>query len=127
MKNQEAERLRMFMEKENISSDEMQTIADKPQSTISKYLNGHLRIPANVVKRLHFKYHLNFNWFYLGTGSMKVKALEKKDLVTDLTEMKADILQLSSKLLRAEETISKLVEDFYSFRNNTHTQQGHNS
>jgi transcriptional regulator with XRE-family HTH domain len=127
MKNQEAERLRMFMEKENISSEELQNLTKKLQPTISKYLNGHLRIPAAVVKMLHFKYHLNFNWFYLGTGRMKVNVLDKRDLVTDITEMKADILLVTTKLQRAEETIAKLVQDLYAFRNEMHTQQGHTS
>ena len=114
MINQERERLRMFMDSENITQDDLAALIKKNQSHISKYLSGGLKIPSSLIRAMHFEYKLNFNWFYAGTGHRKLKELEKKTLLTDTTDLKVRIMQDAARIDKLEDTLVKLVRDFYS-------------
>ncbi|WP_432714401.1 hypothetical protein [Pedobacter sp.] len=114
MINQEKERLRMFMELENIEQSDLVILSKKPQSTVSKWLSGDLKIPPTLIRDMHFKYKLNFNWYYAGTGRRKVSELDKKTLLTDTTDLKARILQDAARIDDLEKVVAKLVRDVYS-------------
>jgi transcriptional regulator with XRE-family HTH domain len=111
---QEKERLRIFMEKEGLDQEDLARLIKKNQPTISKYLTGTLRIPPKLILEMHFKYKLNFNWYYAGTGRRKVTELEKKTLLTETTELKGMIMQDTARIDKLEDTVAKLVRDLYS-------------
>lgn len=113
MNNELHDRLRIFMEKEQLDQKEMARMLNKPQSTISRYVGGQLRIPTAVLKELHIKKKLNFNWFYMGTGSMKVREHEKPTITTDIKEVKVTLAAYEARMNRMQTIIDQLVRYVY--------------
>ena len=118
----EAKRLQLFMDREDLSQKELGRIIGKPASTVNKYLKGKLIIPFQVVKTLHFKFRINFNWFYVGVGHMKLtekdKDANKKSLITDVSDIKVDQAQILARMESMEVKFNKLVRDFYAAQQN---------
>jgi transcriptional regulator with XRE-family HTH domain len=112
--DQEAKRLRLFMEREGITQDEMAELLDTNQSTVSKYLSGKLKIPLKVVKVLHLKKHLNYEWFFHGTGTVKKGVLEKRNIQTDLVDIHAGLGLMMASQDQMRDLLNKLVRDFYA-------------
>lgn len=51
-----------------------------------------LMVSIEVVQALHNKYSLSYQWFFDGTGRMKLSSDEKrKDLLTDHNELQANM------------------------------------
>ncbi|MBO9674457.1 MAG: hypothetical protein J7577_13500 [Sphingobacteriaceae bacterium] len=116
---EESKRFRFFCEKYSISAKELSTDLERDKSIISKWLFGKLKVPYDVLKHMHYKYHLNFNWYFLGTGPMKTPGLEKNTLVTDLGDLTATIKMLVAKQEAQDLLVKKLVKAIYDRNNNT--------
>lgn len=115
MKNNERNnRLRLFIDREGISQIELAESLGKDPSAISKYCAGKLAIPHQVLKTLHLKYRLNFNWFFMGTGTMKVNEKEPRRITTDLTDILASIGLLIAAQEGTDKKLDRLVRDFYA-------------
>lgn len=127
MDNALHDRLRIFMEKEQLDQKEMAKMLNKPQSTISRYVGGQLRIPTAVLKELHIKKKLNFNWFYMGTGSMKVREHEKPTITTDVKEVRVTLAAHEARMNGMQKTIDRLVRDLYDPEAKRDTSGTHNS
>lgn len=127
MNNELQDRLRIFMEKEQMDQKEMAQLLKKPQSTISRYVGGQLKIPTSVLKELHIKKKLNFNWFYMGTGSMKVREHEKPTITTDLKEVKVTLAAYDARMNRMQTIIDQLVRDLYDSEGKRDTSGTHSS
>lgn len=110
---EESERFRFFCEKFDISVKELSTDLKRDKSIISKWMYGKLKVPYEVLKHMHFRYHLDFNWYFLGTGKMKVPQIEKRNLVTDVSDLTATINMLVAKQTAQDDLIRKLIKVVY--------------
>lgn len=113
----EAKRLRMFLEREDLSTYDLAEIIEKPQPTVSKYLTGDLKIPIAVVKTLHLKLRLNYNWFFHGVGTLKVKTDEEKKIIHNLLDIEAGVGGLIAKVENMDNFIKKMARDLYAHLN----------
>ena len=113
----ESERLKFFRKAEGLSQTELGEALGCHQTQVFKYENGKNIIPLDVVKIIHAKFNMSYDWFYHGTGNPKAVKHEKK-LVTNISDMANNILILEQqiKVLKAE--IRKIGSDFYEYRNN---------
>lgn len=118
MINEEGKRLRLFIEREGISQRELAPIIKKDTAAISRYISGELKIPLNVVKTLHLVFHLNYTWFFHGVGTLKAKAVDKRNIMTDLTDIQAGLGVIMANQEEMREVMNKLIRDFYADRNN---------
>lgn len=115
MNNELGERLKLFRTKEDLSLSEMGEAVGKNKSQLSKYENGDLMVPIEVVQALHSKYGLSYQRFFDGTGRMKLSSDEKrKDILTDLNELQAKYASLEAKFKNLEVILKKLHADFYA-------------
>lgn len=124
MKNQlviEAERFRVFRKAEGLSLEELaEILGKKNHSTISKYESGTYNIPIGVVKTMHMKLQMSYEWFFHGKGNRKYTA-EKTNLVTDIKSYENAQALISNRVDAIERTLNKLVRDFYA---DLHTKNG---
>jgi transcriptional regulator with XRE-family HTH domain len=79
----EAKRLREFRKAEGLTQAQMGVVLGKDQATVQRYESGEFVISVDVVRILHEKLLLNFQWFFTGKGGRKIVP-EKTNLVTDV-------------------------------------------
>ena len=115
----EGKRLRLFIEREELTQYDLAEIVGKGQSTINKYLDGSVKIPLEVVKTLHIKLKLNYSWFFHGEGSMKLRTPEEKKILHNLVDIEAGVGALIAKQESMDETLRKLYRDFYAHIRNS--------
>jgi transcriptional regulator with XRE-family HTH domain len=111
---QEGEKLRLFMEREKITQYDLSDATGTPQESISRMWSGKVKVSTKITTYLHKKHDLNFNWFFAGTGTMKLKTKEERRLVTDITDLLAVNATLVAKVDRLEGILMKLHSDFYA-------------
>ncbi len=111
MKVDEGNRLKLFIERENLTQNDVAVMLGKQQSQISKYISGALFIPLEVVKTLHIERNLNYSWFFHGTGPMKVKDKAKATLVTDIVDLNAKIGALEAQVNKLRGLVDILLKD----------------
>ncbi len=102
------------MERENLTQQEVADVTGKSQSDINRYVKGKYTIPLSVVKTLHLKYQLNYTYFFHGTGPMKAKALEKRNIMTDLVDIHAALGVILASQEEMRGTINTLAKDLYA-------------
>lgn len=115
---EEGKRLALFIERENMSQIDLSRVIKKDCPTVSRYITGKTKIPLSVVKLLHLKYGLNYTWFFHGIGTLKIKAVDKRNIMTDLTDIQAGIGALMANQEEVRDILNKLVRDFYSSKHN---------
>jgi transcriptional regulator with XRE-family HTH domain len=111
---EESERLKLFMEREGITQKDLVELIGKDQSEVSRIINGKIKVPLALVKKLHLKYKLNYTWFFHGTSTVKVKEIEKRKLMNDVTDILATQSMLMQTVEQMRDTINKLAGDFYA-------------
>jgi transcriptional regulator with XRE-family HTH domain len=118
IQNEEGKRLQLFMERENLTQDELAAIVGKSQSDVNRYIKGKYAIPLSVVKTLHLKCQLNYTWFFHGTGTLKAKAVEKRNIMTDLVDIHAalGIIMASQEDIRKD--VNQLAKTVYANKHN---------
>lgn len=100
---QEAARLKIFLERNKIKQIELARLLDIPKQNMTRYLKGISQFPTEYALVLREKYNMSLNWFYAGSGYMiSKKDEEKKNLVTDIAELKAMLKVALSKIERLE-------------------------
>lgn len=109
----EGQRFLRLIEDEGYNQTTIGPVLGRSQGTINKYIQGNLRIPTDLVKELHLKFKMSLNWFYLGTGRMRVSDIEKKDLVTNIADLKLELAIMTNKLESNTQLMDKMYKDFY--------------
>lgn len=113
LKTDEAKQLRVFRKAENLTQDELAKILNKTQATIQKYESGEILVPSEIVKKLHEKLQMHYDWWYEKTGPRK-SVSTKKNLVRDINAMENDLALLNQKYNQLEALMKKLYRDFYA-------------
>lgn len=112
----EASRFRIFRKANNLSQEEMADLLKCSQPQITKYETGANLIPIEVPKKLNSKLQLNYEWFYNGTGSMKVVA--KKPSLNDTIELSSEVKRLTEELASLKSIVKGLVKAVYDKTSN---------
>lgn len=122
MQNEEGKRLKLFMDREGYNQQDIAKLTKRQQTTISRYISGDMKIPLEFLKTLHLKCNLNYQFIFHGTGTMKYKTAEKRNIMNDVTDMLAGlaIVMESQDQMRAD--MLKLHRELYDLKQ----KQGHN-
>ena len=72
LKNNESERFRLFRKSENLTQKGMAEVLGKEQPTVQRYESGETFVPHDVIRLLNMKLGLSYNWFFNGSGPMKI-------------------------------------------------------
>ncbi len=120
---EEGQRFLLLMEEEGHDQYSIAPIIEKPQSTVNKYIKGKIRIPAAVVKILNKKFRMSFDWFYGDGPNMKVKELPKKNLLTDIIELKLQNKLLAARLEGNIKITDKLIQEIEALKAKLDTHQ----
>lgn len=107
-------RLKQFIKSKGISQVQLAEIFDVQKGTVSKYINGALRLSNDQIRLLNNKYDLSFDWLYNGEHPMTVHKKEDKNLMLNLSDLKQLVQQLQSRVKKQEIELHKLVTDFYA-------------
>lgn len=110
----EAQRLTYFMKIVGLKAVVLCQEYGTSKSLMSKYMNGATGVPIDLVKYLHNKYKLSFNWFFSGVGNPVIKEAEKKTTMHVLTDMLVSVEALSSQIESINGKVNKLIKDFYA-------------
>lgn len=110
----DGKQLKKFLERENITQAEFAQMLDVKQPVISKYISGLLDVPLDVIKFLHRKYQMSYEWFFEGIGSMKVKEVDKKNLVSDLNDLRDTLSVLQHKVVKMDRDFKKLHAEYHA-------------
>ena len=100
---QEAARLKIFLERNNIKQIEVARLLDIPKSSMTRYLKGISQLPTEHALVLRDKYNLSLNWFYAGSGYMVSKKEDDRNLITDIAELRAHLEMANAKIKRLED------------------------
>jgi transcriptional regulator with XRE-family HTH domain len=114
----ENDRLKLFIEREGITQKDLVELSGKDQSEVSRMINGRIKVPLALVKKLHLKYKINYSWFFHGTGTVKVKEIEKRKLMNDVTDILATQSMLLQTIEQMRDTINRLAGDLYAEKHN---------
>lgn len=114
----EGRRLQLFMEREGLTHQQLADEYEIDRSQITRYISGILKVPLELVKFLHIKYRINYSWFFHGTGTMKVKELEKRKITTDITDILASQSMILAAMESMREDLNRLAKDFYATKHN---------
>lgn len=115
---EEGNRLKLFMEREGVTQPDIAAMLDVDRSQVSRYISGTQKVPLELVKALHIKYKLNYSWFFHGTGTMKIKELEQKKLMNDITDILATQGMLLATIESMRDTMNKMARDLYAQKHN---------
>lgn len=110
----EAQRLTYFMKLVGLQAVVLCNEYGAGKSIMSKYMNGITVIPTELVKYLHNKYKLSFNWFYSGIGNPVIKEAEKRTTMHVLTDIMVSVEALAAQQEAINSKVNKLIRDFYS-------------
>ena len=110
----EAQRLTYFMKLVGLKAVVLCHEYDVSKSLMSKYMNGNTGVPIELVKFLHNKYKLSFNWFFSGVGNPVIKEAEKKTTMHVLTDILVSVEALAAQQNAIDNKVNKLIRDFYS-------------
>lgn len=114
----EAKRLRAFVDQLNIPKIEFAAAMDITPPMVTKYMDGTVKIPVELVKKMNTKYGLSFTWFFTGKGSKKA-GVEEKKLIHDFGFILQNIASMEAQIEAQNRKIDKLSRDLYS-RTQTH-------
>lgn len=96
----EYQRLKIFLNKIGISQAELADMFGIDRSTMSKMLNGKLRLQIDLLQKLHYKFFLNLNWLLCGTGKMKY----------DINDNEVNFVEDQNKNEKYSECLEKYVK-----------------
>lgn len=98
--------------------DKSQTKAAKKigitQTNLSNMENSISPIKSDVIKTLSEVFGMSNEWFFHGIGKAKSATPDKKDLITDIAQMKESVLMLTKdiKILKATQNhLIKIIEN----------------
>jgi len=124
----EYQRLKIFLNKIGISQAELADMFGIDRSTMSKMLNGKLRLQIDLLQKLHYKFFLNLNWLLCGTGKMKydvnddniniVEEQNKKDRYNECLEKYVKVLEELNDLRKKVEFLLEKQSQQESNKNN---------
>lgn len=110
----EAQRLSYFMKLVKLPAVVLSSEYGTSKSLMSKYMNGNTGVPIELIKFLHNKYKLSFNWFFSGVGNPVIKEAEKKTTMHVLTDILVSVEALAAQQNAIDNKVNKLIRDFYS-------------
>lgn len=96
----EYQRLKIFLNKIGISQAELADMFGIDRSTMSKMLNGKLRLQIDLLQKLHYKFFLNLNWLLCGTGKMRY----------DMNDNELDFIEEQNKNNKYNECLEKYIK-----------------
>lgn len=106
----EALQLKTFRKSIKLSQKNLAAELKRPQSIISKYETGDLVIPYDVIKHMHLKYGMNYEWYFHSVPPMRLKPQESKiTLVKDIAAMSSNIKFLEEKTKQLEKDLRYLA------------------
>jgi len=122
-KTEESKRFEQFRKFINLSQQELAEVLTKElntpfeQSKVSKYSRGIYAVPLEVLKVLHVKYQLSYEWFFHGTGRMLVREVKKQMLVTETAAIRNSYELLEKLVASLRADLNKVYKDFYEYKN----------
>jgi plasmid maintenance system antidote protein VapI len=109
--------LQLFLKRVKLNQTEAGELIGKDQKRASKWIKGDLKVPAELIKTLHQKYHMNLEWFYTGKGPLILKeTTQKSPLVTDISELKNNIAMLTHQVQKLQADYLALHKDHYALK-----------
>ncbi len=114
MINEEGKRLKLFIDREGKTQKDFAASIPITQAKLSRYINGQIKVPLDFVKKLHLKYSLNYAWFFHGVGTLKYKAVDKRNIMTDITDMQASLGVIMANQDAMRDTINQLARELYA-------------
>ena len=114
MIKEEGKRLKLFIEREGKSQKEFAELVSITEAKISRYINGQVKIPLSFVKKLHLMFGLNYAWFFHGIGPLKLKAVDKRNILTDLTDMQASLGVIMANQDSMRDLLNRLTREVYA-------------
>jgi len=125
----EYQRLKIFLNKIGISQAELADMFGIDRSTMSKMLNGKLRLQIDLLQKLHYKFFLNLNWLLCGTGKMKydindnevnfVEDQNKNEKYSECLEQYVKVLEELNDLRKKVEFLLEKHSDINFNKNNS--------
>lgn len=109
MITQEAKRLRDFRESLKMNQSEFAEVLNTRQDTLSRYESGKLGIPFDIIRILHRKFKMNYQWFFDGVGPMKTTEVTRPSLITDLSALQVDF-EIMKKAYNSQNLKIKALE-----------------
>ncbi len=115
----ESEQFKKFILELNINQRDLAKVLGKSQSTIAKYCSGDYYIPFEVVKLLHKKFKMSYDWYFDNKGSITIEPKElKKTLVSDVTDLRSTVRILEGKLKTLTRNFDSLHTEYHDFKHN---------
>jgi len=111
---EEGVRFKEFLKKIEVKAIKMAEILNVQRGTVSKYIQGDVRIPSDTVVFLRKEYGLSFEFFYCGVRPIIVKDVKDKNLVTSTEELKMQLTLIANRLESYTSITDKLVKEVYS-------------
>lgn len=112
----DGQKLLRIMERLKITQQELADMVGTDQSRISKYIKGTLKVPPSVIKKLHYEVKLNFNWWHADVAPMFLDELNKKSLLSDISDLIVTQSMILSQLDAMGDKLQKLATDFYALK-----------
>ena len=89
-------------------------VCECTQKHISELRSGKKSISADIIRHLYKKKDLNIVWFFDGVGPKLRRENPKENLVSNVSDLKAEILILSGLFKNTQSMVKKLYTDFYA-------------
>ncbi len=102
-----AKRLRLVREYLNLSQADLSEATGVNQSTIAKMELGHTAITSYILERLFIKFNISPLYIVVGKEGIEYK-VEKKTLITDTRQLRAEMLVMRAELEKAKQDINIL-------------------
>lgn len=109
----EAKRLRAFIDILDIPKMQFAQEMDITPPMVTKYLDGTVKIPVELVKKMNTKYNLSFTWFFTGKGTKRA-GIEEKKLIHDFGFILQSISSMEAQIEAQNRKIEKLTRDLYA-------------
>jgi transcriptional regulator with XRE-family HTH domain len=110
----EAQRLTYFIKLIGLKAVQLSHDYGVSKSLMSHYMNGNAGVPIELIKYLHNKYKLSFNWFFSGVGNPVIKEAEKRTTMHVLTDIMVSVEALAAQQEAIDNKVNRLIRDFYS-------------
>lgn len=114
----EKDKFKAFRKKLGLTQLEFAQSIGSDQPAVQRYESGVYKIPTELVKKMNEVHKLDYKWFFNNIGT----PIESKDsnssggLVKDVSVLNNNLNLVTAKLIRLEESFSKLHADYYELK-----------
>ena len=117
----EAIRMREFRKHMKLTQKEMGDALNRDAPTITKYEKGQYIVPIEVIKLMHDKMDMDYEWFFSGLGRKRSKENPEENqkgsnLVKDITVLSSNQEVMAGVLKTLREEFKLLFIEFHALK-----------